>query len=113
MYPTQAGAAEVLDTITQDILSKRRTHHSVVSASFGSTGRRKAMAPDRKRVFDVMSLVRRGIPVILAAGNSGGFVTQLPQKLADRRHDLWGPIVVGAVNNEGEKVPFSPELQYD
>ena len=50
------------------------------------------------------------IPIITTAG---GFVTQLPQKLADRRHDLWGPIVVGAVNNEGEKAPFSPELQYD
>ncbi|KAL8916295.1 MAG: hypothetical protein Q9172_006366 [Xanthocarpia lactea] len=44
--------------------------------------------------------------------NHGGYVTRIPQRIADRPDNLWGPIVVGAVNNEGEKASFSSELQH-
>ncbi|KAL8782079.1 MAG: hypothetical protein Q9213_005720 [Squamulea squamosa] len=108
MWPTRAGVAEVWDTITHDIVSKGRTHHSVVSVSYGS---RKEQRVDRKIASDIMSLVKRGVPVILAAGNNGGYVTQLPQRLADRPDNLWGPIVVGAVDNDGIRAKFSKELR--
>ncbi|KAL8856792.1 MAG: hypothetical protein Q9178_006629 [Gyalolechia marmorata] len=77
-----------------------------------SYGCAKEKSVDRKLTSDVMSLIRRGVPVILAAGNYGGYVTRLPQKISDRPDNLWGPIVVGAVDNEGEKARFSSELQY-
>lgn len=32
--------------------------------------------------------------------------------MADRKDNLWGPIVVGAVDNEGNKAPWSQELEY-
>ncbi|KAL8893759.1 MAG: hypothetical protein Q9192_004951, partial [Flavoplaca navasiana] len=41
-----------------------------------------------------------------------GFVTRLPAKISDRKDNLWGPIVVGAVDDDGEKAPFSEELRY-
>lgn len=41
-----------------------------------------------------------------------GFVTSFPQRIADREDNLEGPIVVGAVDNDGNKAPFSQELRY-
>ncbi|KAI4135723.1 MAG: hypothetical protein LQ341_005841 [Variospora aurantia] len=110
-WPSTAGAAEIFDTIMQDIVAKRRAHHSVVNFSFGSNGKQKMV--ERKQASDIMMLVRRGIPVIAGAGNGGpGFVTRFPAKLSDREDNLWGPIVVGAVDWFGEKAEFSKELQY-
>ncbi|KAI4246655.1 MAG: hypothetical protein L6R42_009840, partial [Xanthoria sp. 1 TBL-2021] len=109
-WPSRAGAAEVFETIMQDIVTKRRTHHSVVSYSYGSYTNR---SDDQKMASDIMMIVRRGVPVILAAGNNGpGFVTRLPASIADRKDNLWGPIVVGAVDNNGNKAPSSEELRY-
>ncbi|KAL8938797.1 MAG: hypothetical protein Q9216_003697 [Gyalolechia sp. 2 TL-2023] len=67
MWPSAAGSAEIFDTIMQDIVAKRRTHHSVVNFSSGSNGKRPEV--DRKHASDIMMLVRRGVPVIVAAGN--------------------------------------------
>ncbi|KAL9581559.1 MAG: hypothetical protein Q9212_003830 [Teloschistes hypoglaucus] len=109
MFPSRAGVAEVWDTIAHDIVSKGRTHHSVASSSTGSPTEDRI---DRKKASDIMSLVRRGVPVFLAAGNGGGYVTTLPQRLADRPDNLWGPVVVGAVDNNGERASFSDQLRH-
>lgn len=47
-----------------------------------------------------------------ATTDGPGFVTRLPASIADRKDNLWGPIVVGAVDNDGKKAPSSEELQY-
>ena len=65
---TPAGRAELIETIAQDIVSKRRTHHSVVNMAHGTT---KIDKPIQKINSDIMMLVRRGVPVILPAGNFG------------------------------------------
>ncbi|KAL8653418.1 MAG: hypothetical protein Q9210_002113, partial [Variospora velana] len=101
----------VFETIAQDIVAKGRTHHSVVTNSWAQ-GRKRPSRADQKDASDIMMLVRRGVPVILAAGNNGpGFVTKLPASLADRKDNLLGPIVVGAVDNDGDRAPFSEELR--
>ena len=74
MWPTRAGVAEVWDTIAHDIVSKGRTHHSVVSCSYGC---QKEKSIDRKITSDIMSLVRRGVPVFLGAGNCRSFRSTL------------------------------------
>ncbi|KAI4224146.1 MAG: hypothetical protein LQ349_007291 [Xanthoria aureola] len=58
---------------------------------------------------DIMMIVRRGVPVILAAGNA--FITKLPARLADLKDNLQGPIVVGSVDKDGHKAPSSEELR--
>ncbi|KAL8916893.1 MAG: hypothetical protein Q9208_008295 [Pyrenodesmia sp. 3 TL-2023] len=110
-YPKNADAALIFETIAQDIVAKGRTHHSVVTNSWSQSRKRPTRA-DRKEASDIMMLVRRGVPVILGAGNDGpGFITKLPASLADREDNLLGPIVVGAVDNDGNKAPFSEELR--
>lgn len=69
-YPNFAGYAEVFETVTQDIVAKGRTHHSVVSFTWARDGNQRC---DRKLSSDIMKLVRRGVPVILAAGNGRFF----------------------------------------
>ena len=73
-WPTRAGAAEIFETVMQDIVVKGRMHHSVVSYSYGSYTNR---SDDRKMASDIMMIVRRGVPVILAAGNGRFFSTAL------------------------------------
>ncbi|CAO1605864.1 hypothetical protein XANCAGTX0491_009369 [Xanthoria calcicola] len=108
-WPTRAGAAEIFETVMQDIVVKGRMHHSVVSYSYGSYTNR---SDDRKMASDIMMIVRRGVPVILAAGNDGpGFITKLPARLADLKDNLQGPIVVGSVDKDGHKAPSSEELR--
>ena len=65
--PTRAGTAEFMPTIIKDIVSKRRTHHSVVSLSFGCRTERSI---DRQMTADLVELIRRGVPVIAGSGNS-------------------------------------------
>ena len=138
-WPTRAGAAEIFETVMRDIVVKGRTHHSVVSYSYGSYTNR---SDDRKMADDVMMIVRRGVPVILAAGNGRflfnrfsnlpckkkpysklmmgmllaidgpGFITKLPARLADLKDNLHGPIVVGSVDKDGHKAPSSEELRH-
>lgn len=66
-FPTRAGVAEIMPAIIKDIVSKRRTHHSVVSLSFGCQRERSI---DRQMTVDIVELIRRGVPVIVGSGNS-------------------------------------------
>ena len=65
---TAAGKAEVYETIAQDIVSKGRNHRIVVSTSYSDN---RVDRPVAKSNSDIMLLVRRGVPVIVGAGNSG------------------------------------------
>lgn len=67
MWPSIAGHAEIFDAIVRDIVVKRRTHHSVVNFSAGSNKRGPV---ERAHVSGIQELIRRGVPVIVAAGNS-------------------------------------------
>ncbi|KAL8891313.1 MAG: hypothetical protein Q9215_001636 [Flavoplaca cf. flavocitrina] len=71
MFPTRAGLAEMMPTIIKDIVSKRRTHHSVVSCSFSCQRERSV---DRRMTADIVELIRRGVPVIVVSGNAAPLV---------------------------------------
>ncbi|KAL8979150.1 MAG: hypothetical protein Q9205_005447 [Flavoplaca limonia] len=71
MFPTRAGLAEMMPTIIKDIVSKRRTHHSVVSCSFSCQRERSV---DRRMTADIVELIRRGVPVVVVSGNAAPLV---------------------------------------
>ncbi|KAL8671651.1 MAG: hypothetical protein Q9168_003857 [Polycauliona sp. 1 TL-2023] len=111
MYPGPKGFLEAWETVMQDIAAKGRTHHSVVTLSY--IAYRKTMPLEQKTTSAILMLARRGVPIFMPSGNDGpGFVTAYPPRIADRQDNLDGPIVVGAVNNTGDKAKFSQELQY-
>jgi hypothetical protein len=57
-----------------------------------------------KYANEFRDVMRMGVPIICAAGNSGGDIDNVPQLFADEDTPL---IVVGAAGWDGRRMPFS------
>ena len=108
---TEGSLAEVFETILNDITTKNRQHHSVVTFSY-NVQVNPTYTCWEKMALDLLKLMDIGVIITTSAGNAGpheadSFIAMLPDRSDQFKNQL---IVVGAVDFDGNKAEWSEEL---